>query len=150
GPSSESPSSRRAPEGLPPYLAGLYDDPLLTREQEAHLFRKMNYLKYRASKVREQIDPARARTADLDEVERLQEEALAVKNQIIRANLRLVVSIAKRHVGPSNNFFELVSDGNMSLIRAVEKFDFSRGNKFSTYASWAIMKNFARTIPEEN
>ena len=61
-----------------------------------------------------------------------------------------MVSIAKRHVGPTNNFFELVSDGNMSLIRAVEKFDFSRGNKFSTYASWAIMKNFARTIPEEN
>jgi RNA polymerase primary sigma factor/RNA polymerase sigma factor len=65
------------------------------------------------------------------------------------ANLRLVVSIAKRHVGPSDNFFELVSDGNMSLIRAVEKFDFARGNKFSTYASWAIMKNFARTIPDE-
>ncbi len=62
------------------------------------------------------------------------EEALAVKNQIIRANLRLVVSIAKKHVGRSDNFFELVSDGNMSLIRAVEKFDFARGNKFSTYA----------------
>jgi RNA polymerase primary sigma factor/RNA polymerase sigma factor len=63
--------------------------------------------------------------------------------------LRLVVSIAKRHVGPSENFFELVSDGNISLIRAVEKFDFSRGFKFSTYASWAIMKNFARSIPNE-
>ena len=124
--------------------------PLLTREQEAHLFRKMNYLKYQANRLREQLDPTRAKTADLDEIERLQEEALAVKNQIIRANLRLVVSIAKRHVGPSNNFFELVSDGNMSLIRAVEKFDYARGNKFSTYASWAIMKNFARTIPEEN
>jgi RNA polymerase primary sigma factor/RNA polymerase sigma factor len=62
--------------------------------------------------------------------------------------LRLVVSIAKRHVGGSDEFFELVSDGNMSLIRAVEKFDYSRGNKFSTYASWAIMKNFARTIPD--
>src|SRR6202011_3901894 len=49
----------------------------------------------------------------------------------------------------TDNFFELLSDGNMSLIRAVEKFDFGRGNKFSTYASWAIMKNFARTIPEE-
>ena len=103
-----------------------------------------------ASELRPKVDPSRAKTSDLDEIERLQEEALAVKNQIIRANLRLVVSIAKRHVGPSNNFFELVSDGNMSLIRAVEKFDFSRGNKFSTYASWAIMKNFARTIPEEN
>jgi RNA polymerase primary sigma factor/RNA polymerase sigma factor len=59
----------------------------------------------------------------------------------------LVVSIAKRYVGPVCDFFELVSDGNMSLIRAVEKFDLSRGNRFSTYASWAIMKNFARTIP---
>ncbi len=85
----------------------------------------------------------------LDAIERFQEEALAVKNQILRANLRLVVSIAKKRVGTANNFFELVSDGNMSLIRAVEKFDYSRGFKFSTYASWAIMKNFARSIPEE-
>jgi RNA polymerase sigma factor (sigma-70 family) len=140
----------RAPKGLPPYLASLYEVPLLTREQEAHLFRQMNFLKFQAAKLREKLDPTRAKSTEMDEIERLQEAALAVKNQIIRANLRLVVSIAKRHVGPSNNFFELVSDGNMSLIRAVEKFDFSRGNKFSTYASWAIMKNYARTIPEEN
>ncbi len=144
------PRRPKAPKGLPPYLASLYEVPLLDRDQEMHLFRKMNYLKYQAQELRLKVDPTRARTGELDEIERLQEEALAVKNQIIRANLRLVVSIAKRHVGPSNNFFELVSDGNMSLIRAVEKFDFSRGNKFSTYASWAIMKNFARTIPEEN
>ena len=151
-PTADAKSTRRpkAPRGLPPYLASLYEVPLLSREQEAHLFRKMNFLKFQANTLREGLEPARARTTELDEIERLQEEALAVKNQIIRANLRLVVSIAKRHVGPINNFFELVSDGNMSLIRAVEKFDYSRGNKFSTYASWAIMKNFARTIPEEN
>ncbi len=147
---SKAPRKTKAPKGLPPYLASLYEVPLLSREQEAHLFRQMNYLKHLAHGRREVIDPAKAKTADLDKIETLQEEALAVKNQIIRANLRLVVSIAKRHVGPSNNFFELVSDGNMSLIRAVEKFDYARGNKFSTYASWAIMKNFARTIPEEN
>ncbi|QDV32271.1 sigma-70 family RNA polymerase sigma factor [Tautonia plasticadhaerens] len=146
----KAPRKVKAPKGLPPYLASLYEVPLLSREQEAHLFRKMNFLKYRAHLLREKLDPTKAKTAELDEIERLQDDALAVKNQIIRANLRLVVSIAKRHVGPSNNFFELVSDGNMSLIRAVEKFDYSRGNKFSTYASWAIMKNFARTIPEEN
>jgi RNA polymerase sigma factor (sigma-70 family) len=64
--------------------------------------------------------------------------------------LRLVVSIAKKHVGQTGNLFELISDGNVSLMRAVEKFDFSRGFKFSTYASWAIMKNFARSIPAEN
>src|SRR5262249_61659972 len=93
--------------------------------------------------------PKRCTAAELDAIDRLQAEALVAKNQIIRANLRLVVSISKKRVGPSNNFFELVSDGNMSLIRAVEKFDANRGFKFSTYASWAIMKNFARTIREE-
>jgi RNA polymerase primary sigma factor/RNA polymerase sigma factor len=85
----------------------------------------------------------------MDEIESLYQQAIETKNEIARANLRLVVSIAKRHVTPDQNFFELVSDGNVSLLRAVEKFDFARGNKFSTYASWAIMKNFARTIPGE-
>ena len=61
-----------------------------------------------------------------------------------------MVSIAKKHVNSGSDFFELISEGNMALIRAVEKFDFSRGNKFSTYASWAIMNRFARAIPEEN
>ena len=89
--------------------------------------------------------PAQSRL--MDQIEKLYEESVATKNQIIRANLRLVVSIAKRYVGQAEEFFELVSDGNMSLIRAVEKFDVSRGFRFSTYASWAIMKNFARTIP---
>jgi RNA polymerase primary sigma factor/RNA polymerase sigma factor len=139
----------RPPSGLPPYLASLYETPLLTAAQEQHLFRKLNYLKHKASKLRERIDPQRAKTKVMDEIERLYEEAVRTKNQIVQANLRLVVSIAKRHVTPSNDFFSLVSDGNISLLRAVEKFDYARGNKFSTYASWAIMKNFARSIPDE-
>jgi len=139
----------RRPSGLPPYLASLYEMPLLTREQEAHLFRKYNFLKYRAAKLRRELDPAQPKSTLMDEIESLNQQAVATKNEIARANLRLVVSIAKRHVTPDQNFFELVSDGNISLLRAVEKFDFSRGFKFSTYASWAIMKNFARTIPGE-
>jgi len=75
---------------------------------------------------------------------------LTAKNQIITANLRLVVSIAKRHFSPETDLFALISDGNISLIRAVDKYDFARGFKFSTYASWAIMKNFTRTIPGEH
>jgi RNA polymerase primary sigma factor/RNA polymerase sigma factor len=114
------------------------------------LFRKFNYLKYKASKLREELDIEKAKSSVMDAIEKLYDEIVALKNQIVRANLRLVVSIAKRHVGQADNFFELVSDGNMSLIRAAEKFDFARGNKFSTYASWAIMKNFARTIPDEH
>ena len=140
----------RLPAGLPSYLASLYQIPLLERHQEAHLFRKMNYLKFKAFALREKLDPERPRTSQMDEIDEVYERAVATKNEIIRANLRLVVSIAKRHVGQGENFFELVSDGNISLIRAVEKFDFARGNKFSTYSSWAIMKNFARTIPDEH
>jgi len=150
-PESDQPLRKnRLPSGLPSYLASLYQVPLLTREQEAHLFRKMNYLKRKASRLRNRLDPGKPRAALMEQVEKLYDQSVAVKNEIIRANLRLVVSIAKRHVGPRESFFELVSDGNISLIRAVEKFDFARGNKFSTYASWAIMKNFARTIPDEH
>jgi RNA polymerase sigma factor (sigma-70 family) len=114
------------------------------------LFRKMNYLLHRAKLLRDQIDVDHVKASQLDEIERFQDEAQEIKRRLIRANLRLVVSIAKRHVSSNVNLFELISDGNVSLMRAVEKFDYSRGFKFSTYASWAIMKNFARTIPAEN
>jgi RNA polymerase sigma factor (sigma-70 family) len=140
----------RRPSGLPAYLASLYEVPLLTREQEVWLFRKFNYLKFKAVKLREQLDPERPNARLMDQIERLYEEIVELKNRLVRANLRLVVSIAKRRVSPGDSFFDLVSDGNMSLIRAVEKFDYARGNKFSTYASWAIMKNYARTIPDEH
>jgi RNA polymerase primary sigma factor len=144
---TQAPSRTDDSAGLPPYLAGLYHEALLlTREQEAHLFRKMNYLKRRASRLRERIDPARPRTADLDEIERHLEDALAIRTQIIRANLRLVVSIARRRLGPRDDLFERISDGNLVLIRAVESFDYSRGNKFSTYATWAIRNQFARAF----
>lgn len=111
----------RAPSGLPPYLASLYEVPLLTREQEYHLFRKFNFLKFRATELRSGLDPSRAKSSVMDKIERLYEQAVQTKNQIVQANLRLVVSIAKRHVSPTEDFFQLVSDGNMSLIRAVEK-----------------------------
>ena len=138
----------RAPAGLPPYLASLYEIPLLTPAQEMHLFRQMNYLKYKAARLRKRLDPRCPDRQLMDRIEKYYDQAVEAKNWIIRANLRLVVSIAKRQFGPGETFFELVSDGNMSLMRAVEKFDFARGYKFSTYASWAIMKNFARTIPD--
>ncbi|MEI8374340.1 MAG: sigma-70 family RNA polymerase sigma factor [Planctomycetota bacterium] len=136
------------PSGVPGYLASLHDVPLLTQEQETHLFRKLNYLKYKASRLRDTLDVDRPERCLMNQIEILYDELVATKNQIIRSNLRLVVSIAKRYVGSAVDFFELVSDGNISLMRAVEKFDVSRGNRFSTYASWAIMKNYARTISD--
>jgi len=140
----------KAPAGLPAYLASLYSNPLLTREEEGYWFRKMNFLKFLASKVQAKIDPSRPKSADLDELENLLDEAVEVKNFLIRSNLRLVVSIAKKRLQPGMSFFEMVSDGNMSLMRAIEKFDYTKGNKFSTYSTWAIMKNYARSIPAEH
>ncbi|MCH8966962.1 MAG: sigma-70 family RNA polymerase sigma factor [Planctomycetes bacterium] len=139
----------KAPKDTPGYLRSLYLTPLLTPEQERDLFRRYNYLKHRTAATLTQADPdgideqafvsLRSAMARIDEF----------KQRLISANLRLVVSIAKRHIGWAPNFFEVISDGNVSLMRAVEKFDFSRGVRFSTYASWAIIKNYARSIPEE-
>ncbi len=136
------------PRDLPPYLQDLYRVPLLTPRQERNLFRRYNYLKFKLSAIRQRIDPLRVTEKQLRAAEELVEAMEDVKNRITRANLRLVVSIARRHVGRSADFLEIVSDGNMSLMRAVEKFDYTRGYKFSTYATWAIMRNYARTIPE--
>jgi RNA polymerase primary sigma factor len=135
--------------GVPAELLPLYSTPLLNKEQEQHLFRKMNFLKFQARQLQQSIDPDKARASDLDRLEDLLKEAQKVKDLLINANMRLVASIAKKHARPTDNFFELLSDGNLSLMKAVEKFDYSRGNKFSTYASWAIMKNYARSLPDE-
>jgi RNA polymerase sigma factor (sigma-70 family) len=139
----------KTPLGLPPYLESLYAIPLLSREEEVYYFRKMNYLKCRAAELQKGLDLVRPKTRTMDEIERLLKQAGDVKNFLIRSNLRLVVSIAKKHSKPNISFFEMVSDGNMALMRAIEKFDYTRGFKFSTYASWAIMKNYARSIPAE-
>ncbi len=145
---SDATPPKRVPSDLPPYLQQLFRTPLLNAAGEAALFRKLNYLKFKADRARAALDPESATAAELDQIGAWLAEAAQVKNQIVQANLRLVVSIAKRHLPGGSDFFELVSDGNVSLMRAVEKFDYSRGFKFSTYASWALMKNYARTIPE--
>jgi len=142
-------NAHKPPAELPPYLRALYTVPLLSQERERELFRRYNFLKYKADTLRRQINVNHIRTSQLKQIEALLLRANAVKNQIIRANLRLVVSIAKKHVGGAQTLFELISDGNVSLMRAVEKFDYSRGFRFSTYSSWAIMRNFARSVPRE-
>ena len=149
GPPRES-GSPTPPAGVSPYLAGLYraSKPLRPGE-ETSLFLRMNYLKYRACKLLESLNPRSISASGLDTIERLQEEARAIKDQIVRANLRLVVSIARRRVGQDRNFFEVVSEANLTLILAVEKFDVSRGFKFSTYATSAIVKNLIRTTARE-
>ena len=147
---SEGERSGRIPSGLPAYLGELYRVRLLTKDEEQYYFRKMNFRKFQFLQLREGLDPAQPSARLVSRLERLLGEISEIKNLLIKSNLRLVVSIAKRYLKSNTGFFELVSDGNISLIRAVEKFDYSRGNKFSTYASWAILKNFTRSVPAEH
>ncbi|MDD4268860.1 MAG: hypothetical protein GXY25_00120 [Pirellulaceae bacterium] len=87
-PESDLPTKTpRLPSGLPSYLAGLYEVPLLTREQEMHLFRKMNYLKYKACTLRAQLDLHQPKSRRMDRIEKLYDASVTAKNQIIRANL---------------------------------------------------------------
>jgi RNA polymerase primary sigma factor/RNA polymerase sigma factor len=141
------PEPASAAGNLNPYVASLYRTPLLTSEQEQQLFRKYNYLKFRAAKLRAACDPSNPPRHMLDEIEQLHARAEETRNQIIQANLRLVVALAKKRVGTSAELADLISDGNMSLIRAVEGFDYARGYRFSSYAARAIINDFARSIP---
>jgi RNA polymerase sigma factor (sigma-70 family) len=131
-------------------MAHLYEWPLLTKDQEQHLFRKMNYLKHKLHRLSQAVDPTRARVSELRKAEGLREQIREVRDVLINCNQRLVYNNSKKHLANgTENIDDLVSDGNLSLMRAVEKFDYSRGFKFSTYATWAIIKNFARSIPDE-
>src|SRR5262249_23685151 len=89
--------SMRVAKDAPPELASLYELPLLNREQEQHLFRKMNYLKHKANQLCTKLKPERARIQQLKHIEDLQNEATSIKDHLISSNMRLVVAIAKRH-----------------------------------------------------
>ena len=119
----------------------LYSVPLLEKEQEMVLFKAMNYLKYRATLLRETLDRKSPCVGLLDRIEQKLKDAQRLRDYIIQANMRLVVSIAKGLTDRANSFDDLVSDGQMPLIRAVEIFDVERGNRFSTYGTWAV-RNF--------
>ena len=142
-------AAKTPPKDMPAYMAHLYEWPLLTREQEQHIFRKMNFLKYKLHKFLQSLEPTKVRACDLQYIEDLKQEIKKCRDLLINCNQRLVYAQAKQRLAPGESIDDLVSDGNLSLMRAVEKFDYSRGNKFSTYATWAIMKNFARSIPDE-
>jgi len=141
--------SERADSSLPKYLQTIKNAPILNRGREVELFRRYNYLKYLACITRAGIKPTRVSGRRLKEIEDHLTEAEAIKKMIIEANLRLVVSIAGKHTTSDANLPDLVSEGNVSLMKAVEKFDYTRGFRFATYASWVIAKEFARRIPAE-
>jgi len=146
-PTASRPEENRIPRDLPPYLQDLYRTPLLTPAAERALFLKFNWHKYQFVQARRKLEPQFARARDLNVLEGHLRKAIDTKNAIVRANLRLVVSIARKHLRPNLSLMELISDGNMTLMRAVDSFDTHKGNRFSTYSTLALMKGFARSVP---
>jgi len=134
---------------LPQYLQTLKNTPVLDRETELELFRRYNYLKYLACIARAGMSPVRVSSSRLREVENYLDEADAIKKIIIEANLRLVLSVAVKHTTSGASLSDLVSEGNFSLMRVVEKFDYTRGFRFASHASWAIAKDYAREKPAQ-
>jgi RNA polymerase primary sigma factor len=141
------PEEMRIPRDLPAYLQELYRTPLLSPSKERALFLKFNFHKFEFVQARRRIEPQFARARDIGRLESLWRSVAESKNEIVRANLRLVVSVARKHLRPNLSLMELISDGNLTLMRAVESFDLHRGHRFSTYATLALMKGFARSVP---
>ncbi|MCC7338193.1 MAG: sigma-70 family RNA polymerase sigma factor [Pirellulaceae bacterium] len=134
------------PGDLPAHLGRLCETQLLTREEESNLFRQMNYYKFLASELRMRLDPVEPDPQSLEAMELLLGQAQEIRDHIIKANLRLVMSIVKKFVTPLSSFDELLSEGTITLMHAVEKFDFDRGFRFSTYAYRSISRTAYRLV----
>jgi len=132
------------------YLNGIGRTRLLNAEQEVDLAKKIEAGLF----ADEQLTLAGERGADLDpqlraDLRTIMTEGRAAKNHLLEANLRLVVSIAKRYTGRGMAFLDLIQEGNLGLIRAVEKFDYTKGYKFSTYATWWIRQAITRAMADQ-
>ena len=132
------------------YLKEIGKVPLLTAAEEIDLAMKIEA----GVAATEELERAEADGVELDRREkrrlgRIEQVGLDAKQQLIEANLRLVVSIAKRYVGRGMLFLDLIQEGNLGLIRAVEKFDYTKGFKFSTYATWWIRQAITRAIADQ-
>ncbi|MGB7326635.1 MAG: sigma-70 family RNA polymerase sigma factor [Rubripirellula sp.] len=137
---------RKASFDLPIHLGRLCEAPLLTPDQERKLFCRMNFLRHQAAKYQGMLNSQRPSRARLELVERLLALADWHRDQIVEANLRLVFSIVKKFVNQTNSFDDLLSDGIIGMFRAVDKFDFGRGFRFSTYATLVIRRNAYRSV----
>ena len=128
------------------YLKEIGRVPLLSAAQEVDLARRVEAGLFAAEKLGQEHRLSAALKRDL---EAIAFDGVVAKRGLIEGNLRLVVSIAKRYVGRGMLFLDLVQEGNLGLIRAVEKFDYTRGYKFSTYATWWIRQAITRAMADQ-
>jgi RNA polymerase primary sigma factor len=118
--------------------------PCLKTEPEADRFRRLNYCRYRVLRIIEEHAGQRLSAEASAEVLRWEHAAAQIRDELVRSNVPLVLAMAKRARVGGVDFSDLVSEGSLALLRSVEKFDFSRGFRFSTYACRAILKSFSR------
>jgi RNA polymerase primary sigma factor len=128
------------------YLKEIGRVPLLTAEEEVDLAKRVEAGLFASEKLTMKGSVSAALGRDYELIER---DGQLAKKRLIEANLRLVVSIAKRYVGRGMLFLDLIQEGNLGLIRAVEKFDYTKGYKFSTYATWWIRQAITRAIADQ-
>lgn len=133
---------------LPPHLASMCEDMLLSPEQERKLFQRMNYLRFKADRLLSSLTPGTASQWDIERARGLMRAADWHRDCIVRANIRLVISIVKKFVNQQCGFDDLLSDGIMALIRSVDKFDYQLGFRFSTYATQVVRRNSYRFVME--
>ena len=132
------------------YLKEIGKVDLLTASEEVHLAMKIEAGTAASQKLEDFEDGLiELNRAEQRRLMRIESVGLDAKQQLISANLRLVVSIAKRYVGRGMLFLDLIQEGNLGLIRAVEKFDYTKGFKFSTYATWWIRQAITRAIADQ-
>jgi RNA polymerase primary sigma factor len=132
--------------GLPAHLGRMSATRLLTPDEERDLFRRMNYCKFRASVLRSKLSRTAPSVARVTEIEDCLHRATNLRNHLIQANTRLVMSIARRFANNANCFDDLLSHGLVSLMHAIEKFDYDRGYRFSTYATCAVRRDLCRHV----
>ena len=154
---TEEPDSRPAPgsadEARRPvtsdlvriYLREIGRVPLLTAEDEVELAKSIEAGLFAEERLADGLPCA---GAERPELALLAAEGLRAKQRLIEANLRLVVSIAKRYIGRGLGFLDLIQEGNLGLIRVVEKFDYTKGYKFGTYATWWIRQGITRALAD--
>ena len=133
------------------YLDGIAKTPLLTAEEEVILAKRIEAGLFATSVLSGTVDPATVTRlkASTDELERIAAEGDAALQRFITANLRLVVSVARKYGRAQMPLLDLVQEGNTGLIRAVEKFDYAKGFKFSTYATWWVRQSISRGIAQQ-
>ncbi|MGI9018944.1 MAG: RNA polymerase sigma factor RpoD [Euzebya sp.] len=134
-----------AVDGMRVYVRNVGRVPLLSAQEEVDLARQVEAGVLAAAKLEDRALPGELRR----ELACIAAEGCLAKQRLVEANLRLVVSVAKRYIGRGLPLLDLIQEGNIGLIRAVEKFDYTRGFKFSTYATWWIRQAITRAIADQ-